>query len=135
MMKTFTRKQKKELMDKLLIYLSKKLTGLKESGELLHGETAAKCGLHLTRVCEIAGGKYLSEKGLVGLVSGGIVDIKELIEKCRLSTDEAKYINENFAIYEDQDMVKLINFAKERGLNPKKILADALAGTFEKGKK
>ena len=93
----FLAREKKALLVKISKYLSKRLTEIKENGEIQDIEIMQITGWTNTRISEIRNyDKYqirIPEKHLTALIMKGIITVSELKRNLDLNVKESEYID------------------------------------------
>ena len=99
----FLAREKKDLLVKISKYLSKRLTEIKDRGEIQDIEIMQITGWTNTRISEIRNyDKYqirIPEKHLTALIMKGIITVSELKRNLDLNVKESEYVD-SLRIYE-----------------------------------
>lgn len=113
-----TKREKKNLFNKLVPFVSKKLLKLKDE-RYDFMEMRQLTGLGNNRLSELAHYKnydkqVLNEKTLIQLLGGGLVKIEELLKKNNLTETERAYL-ETLIVYESKISAADMKLLKKHG--------------------
>lgn len=129
----FLAREKKDLLVKISKYLSKRLTEIKDRGEIQDIEIMQITGWTNTRISEIRNyDKYqirIPEKHLTALIMKGIITVSELKRNLVLKVKESEYID-SLRIYEiirkNPQLAAVLIKYEDSDKDPAKILLENL---------
>jgi hypothetical protein len=121
-----TKKQKKELFERVAEVVAKELQGIKESKTFTFKEIATISSLTQNRLSELVKKNVINDKKLIGLIGGGMVKVSDILKKVGPLTDQERAYLENFYIYESPDLKALLLKYREQKLDPIKVLKAGL---------
>ena len=129
----FLAREKKDLLVKISKYLSKRLTEIKDRGEIQDIEIMQITGWTNTRISEIRNyDKYqirIPEKHLTALIMKGIITVSELKRNLDLNVKESEYVD-SLRIYEiiknNPQLAAVLIRYEDSDKDPAKILLENL---------
>ena len=129
----FLARERKALLVKISKYLSKRLTEIKENGEIQDIEIMQITGWTNTRISEVRNyDKYqirIPEKHLTALIMKGIITVSELKRNLDLNMKESEYID-SLRIYEiiknNPQLAAVLIRYEDSDKDPAKILLENL---------
>ena len=130
-MENLRKEQVKELYRKITPFASKHLLWLNKIEKWTLNEIYEKCGLTPNRISEIIHYQHykkdvLTEQNFLLLVGGGILDMKELLNKDHLTNGEKNYLHVKTICLNEELKEVAFKLEKHYHLDPVSILKNKL---------
>ena len=120
-MRTFTKKEKKELFKRIGEYLGQKIKMLKVDGTD-YTDMCRELNTDNSKLTHLHQKGILSEPLLISFIGSGMAKIDEISDGVAATGKEKQFLEDNYRLYENKAYQKLINKIKKKGVSDATII-------------